>query len=454
MTEKFLDITPPESAAKVLSALEAAGYEAYLVGGCVRDALTGRVPHDWDITTSATPAEMLACVDFPHYDAGMAHGTVAFVVDGEAVEATAYRVDGTYSDGRHPDGVSFTRSLAEDLSRRDFTVNAMAYSPSRGLEDPFGGTEDLAAGILRCVGDAGRRFSEDALRIMRALRFCSVYGFEPDGEMRATANAMAGDLAKISRERISSELAKTMAAPDGEHLAAMLDAFRPVVLEVIPALAETVGYDQHNRHHDRDLWEHTLAVVAALPADFRLRLAGLLHDIGKPQTRSFDGEGQAHYYGHMEAGAGMAREILEGLRFDGATIDEVCFLIARHDWRPSPSTKSMRKFLARCGSAGRAESLLSLMEADAAAHVPETAQANLANLERCREVMESELASDALFSMKDMDFSGRDLLAMGWASGPGLGAELKRLYGMVVEGQLPNEREAIAAEARNPESRR
>ena len=434
----------------MLDALEGAGHEAFLVGGCVRDSLLGRVPHDWDITTSATPEEMMVCVPYPHYDDGLVHGTVAFIVDGNVVEATTYRCEGKYSDGRHPDSISFARDIDEDLSRRDFTVNAMAFSPTRGLEDLFGGASDLENNVLRCVGNAKERFGEDALRIVRALRFCSVYGFEPDGETLSAANLLAPTLSRISRERISSELFRAMGAADGKHLAKMCDAFGDVLCAVIPELSVTRNFDQANPHHDRDLWHHLLDALAAAPKDPVIRLAALLQDIGKPPMQEFDDDGIGHYFGHMEKGAEMAENILSGLRFDGTTIGEVSFLIGNHHRRPELSARSVRRFISKCGNVERIDKLLELMRADASAHAPKTAEEKLSYIDELARLIDEEISRQAPFSISDMDFSGRDLIDLGWESGPALGSELKRLFSLVLDGEIPNEHDVILEMAERP----
>lgn len=283
----------PAGVSGIMLQLHAAGYEAYAVGGCVRDALLGREPHDWDMTTNATPDRMKEAVSFRSFDTGLKHGTVTFVVDGEPIEVTTFRSDGEYSDGRHPDSVSFAQTLEEDLARRDFTVNAMAWSPDTGVVDCFGGMDDLEAKSLRCVGDAGKRFSEDGLRVMRALRFAATYGFRIEGDTARAAHDKKWMLDAVSRERISTELWKMMAAPDGGHLRQIVDEFHDVLFQVMPELAPTYGFDQENPHHDRDLWTHLLDTMAAIEPDPALRLAALLHDIGKPSAKTYGDDGVA-----------------------------------------------------------------------------------------------------------------------------------------------------------------
>ena len=429
-----------------IATLEDAGYEAWAVGGCVRDVLLDRTPHDWDITTSATPEQMKAAMPYRSFDTGIEHGTVTFLIDGEQVETTVYRTEGKYSDGRHPDEVRFAHTLEEDLSRRDFTVNAMAWSPTRGIADLHGGVPDLDRNLIRCVGDPAERFSEDGLRIMRAMRFAAVYDMEIEADTAAAMHEKAYMLDKVSRERISSELTKMLAASNGEHLADIIDEFHDVVFRFAPELEVCYGYDQDNKHHDRDLWHHMLSTMADIEADPTLRLAALLHDAGKPESRTVGEDGQAHYYGHMDTGRDKAIQIMENLKYPRAEIDDVAFLISVHDLRPKATTKSARRFIARCGDEKRARDLLKLMKSDGRAHAPGSADYIVENLDAFEDLMEEQLAKNAMFSMKDMNLSGRDLIAMGWEPGPDMGTELKRLFSKVVDGEVANDKDALTDE--------
>ena len=437
----------PLSVATVMSKLESAGFEAFVVGGCVRDAILERDPHDWDVTTNALPSQMKEAIPYPSFDTGIEHGTVTFLVDGDAIEVTTYRLDGCYSDGRHPDSVEFVSNVEEDLSRRDFTVNAMAWSPDRGFMDFFDGIGDLEKGKLRCVGEPHRRFEEDGLRVMRALRFAAVYGFEIENATAEAVHDCAHMLDKVARERVNGEMVKMLSAPDGWHLAWLLEEFHDVVFRVIPEIEVMYGYDQNNVHHDEDLWNHTLRVLATVESRSpKVRLAALLHDAGKPQTRSDDEDGNSHYYGHMVAGREMTVSIMENLKFSRDDIDEVSFMVGEHDARPSDTRKSVRRFIAKCSRPEMARDLITLMIADASAHCSDKALASASKLRNAREMMEEEFANDALFSMKDMDFSGKDLIEMGWEPGPAMGEELRRLFALVVDGKVENEKEKIAVE--------
>ena len=441
---------PSTSARTVMGQLRAAGFEAFAVGGCVRDALAGRSPHDWDLTTNATPDQMKQAVGLRFSDAGLKHGTVTFIVGGEPVEVTTYRVEGTYSDGRHPDSVAFAANIQDDLARRDFTVNAMAWSPETGIVDPFGGVEDLARGVLRCVGDANERFSEDGLRVMRALRFATVYGFSVDAATARAVHERRQMLSAVSAERISAELSKMLVAPDGPHLGAVVKQFYDVIFQIMPELAPTYGLDQENPHHDRDCFTHMVDVMVQVEADLALRLAALLHDAGKPACKAKGPDGIAHYRGHAEEGARIARTMLRRLKFPRRVVEEAELLVRLHDSWPSPTPRSARRFLARCGSEEAARKVLSLMKADRLAHAPASVQEKYDELLEFEALMESELALVTAFSVKDLQVGGADLVALGWQPGPALGAELKRLFGLVLANDLPNERAALLEALRLP----
>ena len=436
----------PASVLKAISALESAGFEAWAVGGCVRDVMLGKDPHDWDLTTSATPAQMKKAMPFKSFDTGIQHGTVTFLVDGEPIETTVYRTEGVYSDGRHPDSIEFASTLEEDLSRRDFTMNAMAWSPTRGLADPYGGADDLDRGELKCVRNANERFDEDGLRVMRALRFASVYGLTIEEKTARAIHAKKGNLENVSAERIQTELSKMLAAPDGKHLASTMDEFCDVVFEFAPELEVMYGYDQANKHHDSDLWHHSLDTMANVENDPDLRLAALVHDIGKPECRSIDEDGQAHYLGHMKAGKNITENMMRRLKYPNSSIDDVAFLVSVHDERPAARAKSARRFLAKCGSEEKARRLLKLMNADASAHDPQTAETACSTLRDFEQLMNTEIEKSAAFSMKDMDFSGNDLIAMGWKPGREMGTELARLFEKVVDGDVPNSKKALITE--------
>lgn len=433
----------PEGARSIMEALDQAGRESFLVGGCVRDVIRGVAPHDWDITTSATPAEMKAAVPLPSYDTGIEHGTVIFLFDGEPFEVTTFRMDGEYVDGRHPSTIEFADSVEYDLARRDFSVNALAWSPHRGLIDPHGGLHDLSAGVLRAVGDPEQRFSEDGLRVMRAVRFAATQRLEVE---QATADAMrtcVRMLDLVAVERLEAELMKTLSAKDGRHLRDVIDEFKEIIFAVLPELAIMDGYDQANPNHDRDLWHHDLDVMAALPPDPRLRLAGLLHDIGKPTSREVDQDGVAHYCGHMEAGATIAEGLCRRLRMPNDATRRIAFLVSYHDLRPQPTAKSARRFLVRMGSDEMASDMLRLMEADIRAHSPEATSRGMEKLDAAREIIEQEQAASLAMKVSDLAIGGADLIGIGYEPGPEIGCALSEMFALVVDGEVENDAWAL-----------
>lgn len=352
----------PESVRQPLDRLEAAGYSAYLVGGCVRDALMGRRPHDFDLCTSATPDQVKQALAGERFlDTGLRHGTVTLLpADGAPVEITTYRVEGSYSDARHPDGVRFVRDIRFDLSRRDFTVNAMAYSPRRGLVDPFGGQRDLKAGLLRCVGVPSRRLDEDALRILRGLRLAAETGFSIERDTAAAMRQKSHMLSHIAPERVFSELNRMMLA---RYVGRVLRQSQDVLSVVLPELEPMVGFDQHNYHHLYDVFEHTVRVVEAVPPVPALRWAALFHDAGKPETFTMDERGVGHFYGHPKASEALVAERLRELCVPGELLRSVTFLVRQHDVPFGEEERQVRRRLSNWGEA-RCRQLLMLKKAD------------------------------------------------------------------------------------------
>ena len=321
-------LTIPAGADFILRRLMENGFDAYVVGGCVRDSLLGLFPHDWDICTSARPEQMQAVfADCRVIETGLKHGTLTVLHDRIPYEVTTFRVDGGYTDHRHPDSVSFVSNVVDDLARRDFTVNAMAWNPQTGLVDAFHGQEDLRAGIIRAVGDPKTRFTEDALRILRALRFASVYGFRIDDATSQAAHDLRHTLTDVAAERIRVELAKLLC---GQGAADILRAYPDVLFVLLPQLRAMHGFDQHNPHHRYDVWEHTLRALPHIPPTETLRLAILLHDSGKPDCFTLDEAGIGHMHGHAERSAEIADEVLSSLRVDNATRERVTLLVRSH----------------------------------------------------------------------------------------------------------------------------
>lgn len=430
----------PPYAAEVLRRLRAAGHAAYAVGGCVRDSVMGLAPTDYDVATSATPEETLRVFEGEKViGTGVKHGTVTVLTGASCVEVTTFRVDGNYSDARRPDAVTFTPSLPADLARRDFTVNAMAYDEREShLIDPYGGTADIEQRVIRCVGDPDTRFREDALRILRALRFAAALDFSIEPETAAALRRCAPLLEKISAERVNIELCKLLC---GRNARAVLLDFGDVLGVPIPEILPMRGFDQHNPYHIYDVWGHTAAVVESAPPTVVLRLAALLHDIGKPPTFTLD-EGGGHFYGHAKISAEMADTILRRLRFDTATRERVVLLVREHCGFEL-TERAVKRALNRLGPEAYFE-LAALMRSDNLAQSPALRhrQAWIDEMERLgREILNQE----ACFSLKDLAVNGDDLIAAGYAPGPALGAALKLLLDAVIDGRAPNEKAALLA---------
>lgn len=423
-----------------LDTLERNGFEGWLVGGCVRDILLEREPSDWDIATSAMPEQVKLCFSGQRViDTGLKHGTVTVLIDGIPVEITTYRVDGEYSDHRRPDEVRFTSSLRDDLSRRDFCVNAMAYHPERGISDPFGGRADLEARRIRCAGDPATRFGEDALRILRAARFAAVLGFTVEEDTAAAMEKLAPELRHVSAERVCAELSKAAVGP---AFADALLAHRHVFAQILPELAPAFGFAQHSRYHHLDVFGHTVEAVRSSPQDLTVRMVMLLHDIGKPQTFTLDKRGNGHFYGHEAASAELADQALARLRFDNATRKTVTGLIRVHDVQLKPVEALLRRKLNRMGGE-MFRSLLAVQRADTLAHAPEYRAERIENLNRVSELFEQILLEKHAFSLADLAVNGDDLLDMGYKPDRQLGLALNNLLDLVIDGKLPNEREEL-----------
>ena len=430
----------PDSAAACVKRLEDAGFAAYAVGGCVRDACLGLTPHDYDLCTAATPAEMKAIfADHTLVLAGEKHGTVGVVMDGEVVEITTFRTEGDYRDNRHPDRVEFVTDIEKDLSRRDFTVNAMAYSPTRGLCDPFGGREDLKKGILRAVGDAETRFREDSLRILRGVRFAVRFRLTPEEKTEKAMADLSGLMENLARERVFSEL-------DGllPHLRAEdLILYSTVLCAVIPELKETLGFDQRTHHHIYDIYTHTAQVVAGVPATSVLRWAALLHDIGKPACFTLDEAGCGHFYGHAKVSAEMANTVLHRLKAPTALRSRVVRLIELHMTPLTADRKLLRRRVAQHGFE-TVYDLLRLQESDVKGTGVTENALSFAGVE---EILKEIEAENACLTLKDLAISGHDLMALGF-SGPAIGKTQRYLLEQVLEERLPNEKEALLTAAR------
>ncbi len=434
-----MKINMPQAVKEIIATLQQNNYEAYAVGGCVRDSILGREPNDWDITTSASPEEVKALFRRT-IDTGIEHGTVTIMIDKVGYEVTTYRIDGKYEDGRHPTEVTFTRNLKEDLLRRDFTINAMAYNDTDGLVDIFGGLEDIERKVIRCVGDPRARFTEDALRLLRAVRFAAQLGYTIEEETREAMKEIAGNLTKISAERIQVELVKTLVSPNPFM---MKDAYELGLTKYfMPEFDLAMETKQHNRHHMYTVGEHSLVATGHIRADKVLRLTMLMHDFGKPLCITTDEEGIDHYYGHPAKSEEMAEEILHRLKFDNDTIRKVCILIRHHDERIVPGLKYMRRAMARIGEEAFPE-LFEVQEADISAQSEYKKDTKLANLEANRKDYEEICAKKQCVSKATLAVTGKDLIACGMKPGKEIGAVLDAMLQEVIESPEHNEKEYL-----------
>lgn len=434
-----MKIKLPATVKTVLDSLHAAGFEAYAVGGCVRDSILGKEPDDWDITTSARPDQVKKLFRRT-VDTGILHGTVSVLVGSGVHEVTTYRIDGKYADGRHPDQVTFTASLEEDLKRRDFTINAMAYSQEEGLIDLYGGMQDLQKRILRCVGEPMERFSEDALRILRAVRFSAQLNLHIAPETVEGIERLAPNLSKISAERICTELLKLIISDHPEYLEA---AWRMGITRVIlPEFDRMMEMPQNNPHHCYNVGQHTLKSMCQVEADKVLRLTMLLHDVAKPDCHTKDAEGIDHFKGHAPLGAEMARRILRRLKLDNDTIRQVVTLVKYHDWRMEPTERQVRRAANKLGT-----ELFPLLKqvqlADALAQSQFHREEKLQRIERVWELYGKILQEGQCISLKELAITGQDVLKAGIQPGPGVGRLLKLALEDVLEEPAHNNREYL-----------
>ena len=438
------NIPVPAPVSAVLDRLERAGFEAYAVGGCTRDALLGQAPDDWDITTSALPEQTKEVFsDCRTIDTGIKHGTVAVRMEDMLLEVTTYRVDGDYKDSRHPEDVTFTRSLAEDLARRDFTMNAIAYSPVRGPVDLYGGAEDIAARTIRCVGDPETRFTEDALRILRALRFSSVLGFSIEPETAAAIHARKERIRYVAMERIATELLKLLC---GKDVCRVLLEYRDVLAVVLPELGPCFDFDQKNPNHIYDVYTHIAKSVEAVEPEPRLRLAMLLHDIGKPETFFTDEAGVGHFYGHAKAGVRLAEDILRRLKLPAQMQEDVRTLVEYHDYPLEARKPVLLRRLNKFGEQGLRD-LIAVQRADGLAQAPDLAGPRLDRLRTIESELDRLLPERPAYRTADLAVRGKDLIDLGIEPGPGLGALLQELLEKVMAGELTNDRDALLAYA-------
>lgn len=437
----------PDGAKYILEILLGAGYEAYIVGGCVRDSLLDKKPNDWDICTSARPEEVCEVMTRCHIriiETGLQHGTVTAQFGKGSYEITTFRVDGEYSDNRRPDRVEFVGNVNEDLARRDFTINAMAYGDWIGLIDPFGGYGDLDDKLIRCVGNPDDRFQEDGLRILRALRFAATYGFKIE-EKTADAIHRNKDLLKnISAERIQSELCKTLC---GEGVLDILLEYKDVMAVIIPELGPCIGFNQNNPYHIFDVYDHIAHAVANYKgSDISIKMALLLHDICKPECYTEDRNG-GHFYGHSVPSMRIAKDVMDRLKFDNKTKQEVVDLVLYHDADIYPGRRSVKRWMNKIGPE-MLDRLLDVKIADIRAH------SRINQSERigiCIEI--SDIAGEIegeqqCFQIKDLAVTGYDILGLGVEPGPKVGEVLNHLLNKVIEEELENDHDVLIEEAK------
>jgi tRNA nucleotidyltransferase (CCA-adding enzyme) len=438
----MLTLHPPPYAVTALELLERHGFEAYLVGGCVRDSLLGRVPGDFDIATNAKPEDILAVfAAYRTIPTGLRHGTITVMIGEDALEITTYRVDGDYSDHRRPDRVTFTGQLREDLARRDFTVNAMAWNPAAGLIDCFGGTDDLRRGIIRCVGEPDKRFEEDALRILRAARFACTLGFALESRTCEAMLRMKPLLCHVAGERIAAEINKAIL---GAHFAEIFGDVPEIMAQILPELSAGIGFAQEHPAHIYTVYEHTLRAVAAAPADVTIRLALLFHDAGKPSCFTVDANGKGHFYRHAQVSATMAEEALCRLHYSNAQRGRVVELVRWHDAAISPAPAAIRRWLHRLGEEAYRQ-LLEVQWADNAAKNPRFGKPRQKGIADTRVALEALLRDTPCYRLEDLAIKGDDLLAAGYRPGPALKKELERLLFLVIDGGVENSREDLLA---------
>ena len=438
----------PQYVTDCIQALEAAGFAAYCVGGCVRDDCLGLQPADFDLCTSALPEQTEAVFsDKQLVLAGKKHGTVGVVTGGAVVEITTFRTEGAYKDNRHPDWVAFVPDVEADLARRDFTVNAMAWSPSRGFADPFGGRKDLRNKVLRAVGDPAERFREDSLRILRGVRFAVRFGLTVEKTTMEAMVRQAPLMENLARERVFEELCKLLPLVTAEDLL----RFAPILGEVLPPLKAEIGFQQHSLHHAYDIFTHTAHVVETVPGDLSLRWAALLHDIGKVPTFTLDDQGRGHFLGHAGVGAEMAADLLRQLKAPNALREQVVTLISHHMTKLPTDKKLLRRWLGRLGW-DTLDALLLLQEADMGSKGTGK-PAEMVQFPQLRTLLEEIRQEDACLSLRDLAVNGHDLMALG-ITGKAIGQALNHLLEQVLDENLPNDRNALLAYLHNREERK
>ena len=441
-----MKINLPSGVQNIINMLAEKGYNAYAVGGCIRDSIMNKTPSDWDICTSSTPEETLKALGKNNIiKNGLKHGTVTVRFDGVSYEITTFRVDGQYTDNRHPSNVKFVRNLKDDLARRDFTINAIAYNDSDGLCDYYGGLDDINNKIIRCVGDPDKRFFEDGLRIMRALRFASVLGFEIEKQTADSIHTCRNLLKNISAERIMSEFSKLIVGKNAEKI---LLEYSDVFCVFMPEIQSMIGFQQKNPHHIYDVWTHTVKATVNTPPEKIIRFSALFHDIGKPKTFSVDEDGIGHFYGHTSVSAELTHKILKRLKCDNKTLEQVTTLVKMHDVMIIPEPKYVRRVLSKIG-AEMFQKLLYIKRADSLAQNPSTLPEKTEYLQKLTEVYNQEINKSEDFTLKSLAVNGNDLIQIGITDGKQIGNCLKKLFSMVIDGTLENDKTVLLKTAKN-----
>lgn len=435
------NIVVPAAVNSIIQALENCGYEAYMVGGCVRDCIMGREPNDYDICTSATPDDIIKTFPNEHIiPTGIQHGTVTLIINHESYEITTYRIDGKYSDSRRPDSVEFTKDLTEDLKRRDFTVNAIAYNPHMGLSDPFCGLDDINNKKIRCVGSAKERFGEDALRIMRAIRFSSQLGFAITPDTEREIHMQYLNLENISIERINSEFCKIAQSKD---FFIELLSYKDVFSLFIPELNDMLGFQQNNPYHAYDVYEHTIHAIEKCDShDLIVRLAVFFHDFGKPHSFQDGNDGIRHFKGHGRVSADITDSIMKRLRFDNDTRNKVVELVYYHDATFEARAKYIKRWLHKIGEE-QFRRLLAVNLSDIMGHKPECDTSRIKKVKEIEKLLGEVLSKDSCFSLNDLAVSGRDLIGIGYLPGQTLGITLHRILDCVIAEEVDNEKECL-----------
>lgn len=434
-----MEINTPQQVKDAIAKIEENEHEAYIVGGCVRDRILGLDVHDWDITTSALPDEIMEIfADYKTAETGTEHGTVTVIIDSLPLEITTYRIDGRYLDNRHPEQVTFTSKIDDDLSRRDFTINALAYNVRVGIVDLFGGIDDINKRTIRCVGEPDDRFSEDALRIMRALRFASVLEFEIEPQTARSIHRNRDLLKNISVERFQKELNGILTGAAAERI---LNEYRDVIAVIIPEITPMFDFDQRTKYHNLDIWRHTAKSVGESKDELEVRLTMLFHDIGKPATFSVDGQGVGHFYEHGKESTVLTKRILKRLKYPTRTIEHVSKLVKFHDAAVHPNKKSVARWMNRLSEQGMRR-LLSVKRADTIAHAPEFI-GRLDEIDSIEKVVDAVIEDEDCFSLKHLAVDGNDLIEIGITKGTRIGNTLGNLLDAVINQECENEREAL-----------